>query len=350
MLEPGASVLLHSDGVAEAHDADREMFGYAAPDGDAGRRAGSGAGPDRRVLLAQLDRFTGAGREQEDDITLVALARAAGTAGQHGARPSSGRERARQRARGDRARVEPARGRGRSRPARLERLKTAVAEATMNAMEHGNEYRRRRCRSSPRRPRGGRGARADHRPGRRRRDGRRAATPDLEAKLAGEQTPRGWGLFLIRNMVDEVAVGGDETHHTLELMHAPGRRATMTTSSLTCTCDAQRDGRGDDRRSRATSTRGAARCARGAPTPRRPAEARPSICSTSPRRRLHQLDRHRPDRGLLARARAEGGRVARLRPHRALPGDLRDHPAVRLHDHRRGRGRCDAADTQGSTR
>ena len=26
-------------------------------------------------------------------------------------------------------------------PARLERLKTAVAEATMNAMEHGNEYR-----------------------------------------------------------------------------------------------------------------------------------------------------------------------------------------------------------------
>jgi serine/threonine-protein kinase RsbW len=29
----------------------------------------------------------------------------------------------------------------------LERLKTAVAEATMNAMEHGNHYRR-SCRSS----------------------------------------------------------------------------------------------------------------------------------------------------------------------------------------------------------
>ena len=24
-----------------------------------------------------------------------------------------------------------------------------------------------------------------------------AVTPDIEAKLAGEQTPRGWGLFLI---------------------------------------------------------------------------------------------------------------------------------------------------------
>ena len=31
-----------------------------------------------------------------------------------------------------------------------------------------------------------------------------AVTPDIEAKLAGEQTPRGWGLFLIEQMVDEV--------------------------------------------------------------------------------------------------------------------------------------------------
>ena len=26
--------------------------------------------------------------------------------------------------------------------------------------------------------------------------------PDLDAKLAGNQSPRGWGLFLIREMVD----------------------------------------------------------------------------------------------------------------------------------------------------
>ena len=31
--------------------------------------------------------------------------------------------------------------RSRPRASRLERLKTAVGEATMNAMEHGNEYR-----------------------------------------------------------------------------------------------------------------------------------------------------------------------------------------------------------------
>lgn len=43
-------------------------------------------------------------------------------------------------------------------------------------------------------------------------------TPDLEAKLAQEQTPRGWGLFLIKNLVDEMRVVGDGAHHTVELI------------------------------------------------------------------------------------------------------------------------------------
>jgi anti-sigma regulatory factor (Ser/Thr protein kinase) len=43
-------------------------------------------------------------------------------------------------------------------------------------------------------------------------------TPDLDAKLAGEQSPRGWGLFLIEKMVDEMKVSSDESHHTLELV------------------------------------------------------------------------------------------------------------------------------------
>jgi anti-sigma regulatory factor (Ser/Thr protein kinase) len=43
-------------------------------------------------------------------------------------------------------------------------------------------------------------------------------TPDLDAKLAGLQSPRGWGLFLIKNMVDEMQVTSDETHHTVELI------------------------------------------------------------------------------------------------------------------------------------
>lgn len=43
-------------------------------------------------------------------------------------------------------------------------------------------------------------------------------TPDLEAKLAGLQTPRGWGLFLIKNMVDEMNINADADHHTIELI------------------------------------------------------------------------------------------------------------------------------------
>jgi anti-sigma regulatory factor (Ser/Thr protein kinase) len=42
--------------------------------------------------------------------------------------------------------------------------------------------------------------------------------PNLEAKLAGAQTPRGWGLFLIKNMVDELNVTTDDLHHTVELV------------------------------------------------------------------------------------------------------------------------------------
>ena len=87
---------------------------------------------------------------------------------------------------------------------RLERLRTAVGEATMNAMEHGNGYRddrRSRSASYAARPAAG----PDHRP-RRRQSARRAEVPDLEAKLAGLQRPRGWGLFLIEKMVDEARV------------------------------------------------------------------------------------------------------------------------------------------------
>ena len=42
--------------------------------------------------------------------------------------------------------------------------------------------------------------------------------PDLEAKLEGLQTPRGWGLFLIRNMVDELHITSDEARHAVGLV------------------------------------------------------------------------------------------------------------------------------------
>ena len=42
-------------------------------------------------------------------------------------------------------------------------------------------------------------------------------TPDLEAKLAGLQKPRGWGLFLIGNMVDEFEIVPTEGGQTAVL-------------------------------------------------------------------------------------------------------------------------------------
>jgi anti-sigma regulatory factor (Ser/Thr protein kinase) len=45
-----------------------------------------------------------------------------------------------------------------------------------------------------------------------------AVIPDLEAKLEGAQTRRGWGLFLIQKMVDEMRVSGNPDHHTIELV------------------------------------------------------------------------------------------------------------------------------------
>jgi serine/threonine-protein kinase RsbW len=106
---------------------------------------------------------------------------------------------------------------------RLERLKTAVAEATMNAMEHGNRYRPEvpvviEVLSS--------GAELSVRikdQGKRLVPDPDTEVPDLEAKLEGLQTPRGWGLFLIRNMVDEMHITSDEVHHTVGLvMHLEG--------------------------------------------------------------------------------------------------------------------------------
>ena len=105
----------------------------------------------------------------------------------------------------------------------MERLKTAVAEATMNAMEHGNRYREEapvlievsatEVELSVKITDEGAGPPTFD-----------PQTPDLEAKLEGAQTPRGWGLFLIKSMVDEMNVTGDERHHTVELiLHLNGR-------------------------------------------------------------------------------------------------------------------------------
>jgi anti-sigma regulatory factor (Ser/Thr protein kinase) len=96
-------------------------------------------------------------------------------------------------------------------------LKTAVGEATMNAMEHGNQYRADMPVSIV--VRASRTALAvsisDHGGGH---PIPEAHEPDLEAKLAELQTARGWGLFLIKNLVDDMRVSSDGHHHTVELI------------------------------------------------------------------------------------------------------------------------------------
>ena len=72
-LEAGQTMLLHSDGVAEAHGPEKEMFGFPRLQDVVGARSGRGEVIDR--VLTELSRFTGADWEQEDDITLVALTR-----------------------------------------------------------------------------------------------------------------------------------------------------------------------------------------------------------------------------------------------------------------------------------
>jgi serine/threonine-protein kinase RsbW len=92
-------------------------------------------------------------------------------------------------------------------PERVEDVKTAVAEATLNAMEHGNAFDARRTVLVELVPRN---------------DGlevhvqdeghtvfRLPATtdpPGLVERLNGTSEPRGWGVFLICSLMDEVQV------------------------------------------------------------------------------------------------------------------------------------------------
>jgi serine phosphatase RsbU (regulator of sigma subunit)/anti-sigma regulatory factor (Ser/Thr protein kinase) len=220
MLAPGDSVLLHSDGVVEAHDSQRDMFGFPRLKETMAGAAGGQQLIDR--VLSDLEAFTGPDAEQEDDITMVTLQRSGGQA--HMSASSNGSVLADfdlpSEPGNERQAMELVSqavadvGLG---PARLERLKTAVAEATMNAMEYGNEYRSDRPVSirvvhSEDRLRvqvtdqGGGGELAE------------AEAPDLEAKLEGRQKPRGWGLFLIEEMVDEARVTSEGGGRTVELV------------------------------------------------------------------------------------------------------------------------------------
>jgi anti-sigma regulatory factor (Ser/Thr protein kinase) len=199
--------------VAEAHAPNREMFGFPRL-AQIGRESCSGETLINR-LLAELAGFTGPGWEQEDDITLVTLQRLGGSSAprlldEFEVSSEPGQERvAMARVTAAVQHLLPA--------ARLDQLGTAVAEAVMNAAEHGNRHRAdlpvtvtvaasidrlevtvTDLGSDTPIPDAGR--------------------PDLAAKLAGQQDTRGWGLFLIRNMVDELRTTATDGCHAVRLI------------------------------------------------------------------------------------------------------------------------------------
>jgi phosphoserine phosphatase RsbU/P len=75
LLQAGETALLYSDGLVEAHNSKGEMFGFQRLRAFVAEYAEERSLGD--VLLEELYSFVGEGWEQEDDITLLTLRRAA---------------------------------------------------------------------------------------------------------------------------------------------------------------------------------------------------------------------------------------------------------------------------------
>ncbi|MDX1436434.1 MAG: SpoIIE family protein phosphatase [Anaerolineales bacterium] len=243
-LAPGESVLFYSDGLVEAHNPAREMFGFPRLRGLIASHSGGADMID--YLLNELQEFTGEDWEQEDDVAIITLERYT-AASSSAVPPASKAANPTNKEWTPLAKFEISSQPGNERQAiaeveqavqgleistdRLERLKTAVGEATMNAMEHGNKFeadipvsiqvlQSNQSVAVKITDQGGEG------------DIPEAEEPDLEAKLSGDQSPRGWGLFLIKNMVDEMNITTDKDHHTIELvMRLKGEQDARTTET-----------------------------------------------------------------------------------------------------------------------
>jgi len=230
VLSPGESILLYSDGLVEAHNPQRDMFGFPRLRQCVADKPLSSAALIS-FLLSSLEGFTGPGWEQEDDITIVTLERtasaslsalpngegneASGTTWHRLAyfslpsMPGNEIEAMNQVVKAAQGLKLP--------QLRQEQLKTAVSETVMNAIEYGNE-------NLPEMPVAVEVLTTDDQLSVRVTDHGgthpipEPQAPNLEAKLAGQQTPRGWGLFLIRNMVDEMHVTNHDAYHTVELV------------------------------------------------------------------------------------------------------------------------------------
>lgn len=220
------SILFYSDGLVEAHSPTREIFGFPRLQS---LLTGSATHPSLiDFLLDELKDFTGDEWEQEDDVTLVTLQRM----------PEEGLMTKEQPDRGDMLLNWSIASQPSNEQLAIERvtevvsplnlpakqlanLNTAVAETVMNAMEHGNGYQADKMvelqvyasESIVTVRVHDQGTNNEPLP-----DPTTIATPDLTAKLAGLQTPRGWGLFLIKSLVDELHISKEEGHRVIELV------------------------------------------------------------------------------------------------------------------------------------
>ena len=230
-LEPRSTLLLYSDGLSEAHDPAGEIYGIPRIKEVLGRAKGEQSLIED--LLDGLKGFTGLAWEQEDDITILTAAfeemqislpeqhrslleelypgEPAHVMSEFSLPSLSGNDRAAM------ERVAAVLEPYDLEKSLLQRIRTAVAETALNAIEHGNNYQpelpvtirvmtARKALSILVSDCGDNGTIPDTTP------------PDLTAKLEGKQSSRGWGLYLIKSMTDDLRVFTQESGNTVELL------------------------------------------------------------------------------------------------------------------------------------
>jgi anti-sigma regulatory factor (Ser/Thr protein kinase) len=255
-IAAGENVLFYSDGLMEAHNRDRQILGPAHLQTLIANHTGDP--PLIDVLVSKLAQFTGHDIDPEDDVTLVTLSRM--QAGKETTKKIQPRKTSQKQPgtlptplpvpctqwralahfelpskRGQDGRVmqlisEVTASLNLS-PRRRERLQTAVTEAVLNAMEHGHGYDPTKLVSIEMlfceaallvRISQGEGPPIPT-----------PKTPDLATKVAGREEPRGWGLFLMENLVDDMRIHNSVNQRTIELiMHLENNEDASTTKTV----------------------------------------------------------------------------------------------------------------------
>lgn len=224
-LDPGEVVLFFSDGLLEVRNPTGEMF--------SAERLISliKNNPAERSLLSHvieaLSRFLGDSQSQQDDITLIQMIcqtqseqRAIKSPELEPGKYSTLMEFSLPSVTGnERVAVQKVNEAVQLLPLsvnKLENLTTAVIEAVRNAIHHGNHNRPELPVTITIRNNYQKlsvivtDSGIDPLP--------EPAVPDLHAKLSGKQSPFGWGLFLIQQLVDEMYISYDVNHHRIEMV------------------------------------------------------------------------------------------------------------------------------------